>query len=93
MVGEVYLRQTDIARKLETLLISFPNLSIVDLTRDVIRQAARIRAGYRIRTPDALQAAAILVNGGEVFVTNASRLKYLQPVLRVILLDDYRDKV
>jgi predicted nucleic acid-binding protein len=83
------LHQADIARKYETMLVNFPNLEIVDLDRDVIRQAARLRAEFHIRPPDALQVAASLLYGAEAFITNDIRLKRLQEKLDVIILDDF----
>jgi predicted nucleic acid-binding protein len=83
------LKQSDVARKYEAMLVNFPNLEIVDLDRDVIRQAARLRAEFRIRPPDALQVGASLLYGAQAFITNDSLLKRLQEKLDVIILDDF----
>ena len=92
IVKPLALGQIDVARKYEAMLVKFPNLDIVDLDRDVIRQAARLRAEYRIRPPDALQAGASLLYGAEVFITNDGLLKRLQDKLEVIVLDDFVDE-
>jgi len=89
IVKPLALKQIAVARKYEALLVNFPNLAVVDLDRDVIRQAARLRAAYRIRPPDALQAGACLLNGAEVFITNDALLKRLQEKMDVIILDDF----
>lgn len=89
IVKPLALGQKDVARKYEVMLVNFPNLDIVDLDRDVIRQAARLRAEYRIRPPDALQVATSLLHGAEVFITNDGLLKRLRGKLEVILLDDF----
>src|SRR5688500_10336932 len=47
-----------VAREYETLLVRFPNLRLIEINRDVARRAARLRARFGIRTPDALQLAA-----------------------------------
>lgn len=73
-------------------MVNFPNLDIVDLDRNVIRQAARLRAEYRIRPPDALQASVSLLYGAEVFFTNDGLLKRLQNKLDVLVLDDFIDE-
>jgi len=91
IVKPLALGQTAVARKYEALLANFPNLAVVDLDRDVIRQAARLRAEYHIRPPDALQAGACLHYGAEVLITNDERLKRLQEKLEVITLDDFVD--
>ena len=77
--------------KYEAMLANYPNLDIVDLDRDVIRQAARLCAKYRIRPPYALQVGASLLYGADVFITNDGLLKRLQDKLEVIILDDFVD--
>lgn len=93
IVKPLALGQIDVARKYEALLANFPNLEIIDLDRDVIRLAARLRrdsrAEYRIRPPDALQAAACLQHGAQAFITNDDRLKRLQDKIAVLVLEDY----
>jgi len=91
IVKPLALGKIDVARKYEAMLVNFPNLDIVDLDRDVIRQAARLRAEYRIRPPDALQVSASLLYGADVFITNDGLLKRLQDKLEVIILDDFVD--
>ena len=91
IVKPLALGRQDVARKYEALLVNFPNLDIVDLDRHVIRQAAQLRAEYRIRPPDALQVGVSLLYGAEVFITNDEQLKRLQDKLDVIVLDDFID--
>jgi predicted nucleic acid-binding protein len=78
-----------VAREYEALLVHFPNLTLADVTRDVARRAAQLRARYRVRPADALQAATALIHGATAFVTNDRRLVRLEPVLDVILLEDF----
>jgi predicted nucleic acid-binding protein len=92
IVKPLALGRQDVARKYEALLVNFPNLDIVDLDRNVIRQAARLRAEYRIRPPDALQASVSLLYGADVFITNDGLLKRLQDKLEVIIMDDFIDE-
>jgi len=89
IVKPLALGQIDVARKYEALLANFPNLEIIDLDRDVIRLAAQLRAEYRIRPPDALQAAACLQHGAQAFITNDDLLKRLQDKIAVLVLEDY----
>ena len=80
-----------VARQYEALLIHFPNLTLVDVTRDVARRAAQLRARYGIRPADALQVATTLIQAGTAFCTNDLRLRALMPELDVILLEDFAD--
>jgi len=77
-----------VAREYEALLVHFPNLTLADVTRDVARQAAQLRARFRLRPADALQVATALVQGATAFVTNDRRLARLAPELDIIILDD-----
>jgi predicted nucleic acid-binding protein len=78
-----------VAREYEALLVHFPHLTLADVTRDVARRAAQLRARYRLRPADALQVATALVHGATAFVTNDQRLAKLTPVLDIITLDDF----
>ncbi len=89
IVKPLALGQIDVARKYEALLANFPNLEIIDLDRDAIRLAAKLRAEYRIRPPDALQVATSLQHGAQAFITNDHLLKRLQNKIAVLVLEDY----
>jgi predicted nucleic acid-binding protein len=83
------LSQPSIAQKYEALLVNFPNLAIRDIDRTVARRAAQLRGEYNLRTADALQAAASLVNGAGAFITNDRRLDAIKTLLPVVILEDY----
>jgi predicted nucleic acid-binding protein len=78
-----------VAREYEALLVHFPHLTLADVTRDVARRAAQLRARHRIRPADALQVATALVHGATAFVTNDRRLMQLSPELDTIVLDEF----
>jgi predicted nucleic acid-binding protein len=78
-----------VARAYEALLAHLPNLAVADVTRDVARRAAKLRARHGIRPAGALHVATALVNGATGFVTNDGRLARLSPELDVIVLDEY----
>src|SRR5262245_42228776 len=52
------LKNETAAREYEAVLVHFPNLTIVDVDRNVARAAAQLRAKYKVSPPDALQVAA-----------------------------------
>ena len=58
------------ASELIALLSTFPNLDWVAPNLDIAAQAAEIRALYRLRTPDALQAATAVQARASAFITN-----------------------
>ena len=75
-------------RDYEFYLTTFPNLSFVSIGLEVARRAADLRAGYRLRPPDAIQLAAALVHGATAFLTNDKKLKSVNE-LKVLILDDW----
>ena len=79
----------NVAREYEAVLVNFPNLSIVDIDRNVARLAAKLRADFKISPADALQVAASLQAGAKAFLTNDKRLSNLQTVIEILILDDF----
>jgi predicted nucleic acid-binding protein len=85
------MNRPDVAREHEAILANFPNLQLADVTREVSRKAAQLRAAYNIRPADALQIATTLVQRATVWVSNDKTLRRLSPVLDIIVLDDFID--
>lgn len=83
------LNRAAVARAYEALLIHYPNLSVADVTLSAARQAAQLRARYRLRPADALQVATALTLGATVFVSNDRAFMRLLPLLDIIILDDF----
>jgi predicted nucleic acid-binding protein len=75
-------------RDYEFFLTTFPNLAFVPMGLEVARRAADLRAGYRFRTPDAIQLATALEQGATAFLTNDKKLKPVSE-LEVSILDDW----
>lgn len=79
----------DVARQYELLLANFPNLTIVDVSRNVARRAAQLRALYNVRPADALLVATGLINGATAWVTNDNQLQRLSPEIKIFALDHW----
>ena len=82
------LGRPGVAREYEALLANYPGLLVSDVTRDIARRAAQLRAAYRLWPADALQAATAQVGGATAFVTNDRVLARLAPAMDVVLLED-----
>ena len=80
----------DVARQYELLLANFPNLTIVDVSRDIARKAAQLRALYNVRSADALLVATGLVNGATAWISNDTQLRRLASELEIFVLDDWQ---
>ena len=78
-------------RDYELYLTNFPNLSIVPLSIDLARQAARVRASTKLKMPDAIQIATALEVGADVIIGNDKRWRNRTGVLPLVLLEDFLD--
>jgi predicted nucleic acid-binding protein len=79
-----------VARQYERFLTRSRGLQMIPIDFALLRVAAHLRAAHRLRTPDALQAAAALTGGCSALVTNDHRIPSL-PGLRVLQLEDYAE--
>lgn len=77
-----------LAERYEMLLTRSRGLRLIDISRDLVRAAAQLRATIGVKTPDALQLAAALLAGCKTFVTNDRRLPAV-PGLKVLQLSAY----
>jgi len=77
-----------LAERYEALLTQSRGIRMLDLDRPLLRAAAQLRAGLRVRTPDALQIAAALAGHCSAYLTND---RTLPPVsgLKSLQLRDY----
>jgi len=76
LVGEFFL-----------LLTRYPHLEWMPTTVPIAALAARFRAAYRLRTPDALQSATAVYSKATGFITNDAAFRRLAEI-QVLLLDD-----
>lgn len=73
-----------------SLLSTYPNLTWIPPDLEVADLAARLRARYRLRTPDALQAATAVRSGATGLVTNDPALERV-PEFATLVLDKVVD--
>ncbi len=79
------------AAGLTNRLINFHNLEVIPLTTEISMEAARLRADYGLRTPDAIHGASAINTQVSGILTNDKRLKILnQEGLSIWLFDDLR---
>jgi len=80
----------ELANRCEQLLTRSRGVSLIDISREQLRDAAQLRAAAAMRTPDAIQLAAAIGAGCTAFVTNDRRIPRVAGV-RVLQLTDYTD--
>jgi predicted nucleic acid-binding protein len=74
LVKPLGLGHMEVANTYLEFLQSRPFFTVVPITRELLVEAARIRAFSRIKLPDALHGAAALQRGCSTFLTNDDRL-------------------
>jgi predicted nucleic acid-binding protein len=82
LVKPLELGRAEIAQAYLDLLKDRRSLSVVPISRELLIEAAKLRALSRIKLPDAIHAVTALHRGCSSFLTNDSRLKI--PGLRVL---------
>jgi len=68
-VRPLQLGRQDVADEYEVLIDDFPNLELAAISRDILLEAAALRARYKLRTPDAIQIATGIQTGATISVT------------------------
>ncbi|GAC1587284.1 MAG: PIN domain-containing protein [Sphingomicrobium sp.] len=87
IVKPLQLGRQDAADDYETLLSYFPNLTLEPITRDVLLEAAALRARYRLRTPDAIQLATGFKCGATLAITNDEGWRHVAGIDTIVLSD------
>jgi predicted nucleic acid-binding protein len=77
-----------LAGRYEALLTMSRGVRIADISRDILRAAAQLRAATRVKTPDSLQLVSALAAGCTTFLTNDRDLPRITG-LRVLQLASY----
>jgi predicted nucleic acid-binding protein len=97
-VTELFVRpfsenQIDRISTLERFLFSLPNTDLVPPDYSISKEAARLRAKYRMRTPDAIILATSLREKAGTFVTNDARLGMIKGEdIEILVLDNFIDR-
>ena len=69
---------------------TFPNLGLREIDQNVALRAAKLRARYGFKTPDALFLATAMEEKAEAFITNDVRLQRIEDI-EIVLLNDFVD--
>ncbi|MCX8103056.1 MAG: PIN domain-containing protein [Candidatus Bipolaricaulota bacterium] len=74
----------------ERFFQGLPHTSIIAPGSAIAREAARLRAHYGLRTPDALLLGTALVENAKAFLTNDADLKRVRKEsIAIVILEDY----
>jgi predicted nucleic acid-binding protein len=72
------------------MLTNYPNLSMINVEYEIADIAARLRANYSIKTPDAIIIATGIFINVDYFITNDVRLKNIgsKEGIEVLIIED-----
>lgn len=78
--------QVELSEQYSNILCYSPSIEMIDINADIAKKAAKIRAKYGFKTPDAIQLASALQSGSDFFITNDNQInKFIE--LKVVLVD------
>jgi predicted nucleic acid-binding protein len=86
LVQPLRCADAQLAQQYSDLLLASSHFSTVPITARTAQLAAELRAGYNLRTPDAIQIAAVLEHGCQALLTNDATLVRVTE-LDVLVLD------
>lgn len=69
------------------MLIKTHNITTLAANLPIAEQAARLRAKYSLKTPNAFQVATSILAGCDAFLTNDKRLKQITEI-NILVLDE-----
>jgi len=69
----------------QSILTASRNILLVDITQNIGKKAAELRAKYNILLPDAIQIAVGIMNDADIFLTNDELLKKVTEINVVVL--------
>ncbi len=87
LVQPIRADKVDLALRYQEILLNAPRVAAYDLSPEIAKKAAEIRASYQFRTPDAIQLATAVHAGAAFFLTNDRALQKFSE-LKVILVED-----
>ena len=72
-------------------ILTSSRLHLISVTPEVAEEAAKLRAKYRLRAPDAIQIATAILNHADLLISNEPRWKRVKEV-KLVVLDDLLNK-
>ena len=78
-----------LAQQYRDILLNAEGLTTLTVSHEISENAAKLRAKYAIRTPDAIQLATAIENNADIFLTNDKALKKISEINVVCLNERY----
>ena len=81
------LGRHQLALAYKTLIKALPNFSLFATDEQIATEAAKIRAKYNLRTPDAIHIATAIESGAKAIIANDRRWHQVKEIKTIILED------
>jgi predicted nucleic acid-binding protein len=65
----------DLIKEYKAIFEESPGIDLVDLNPKICEISAKLRADYRVRTPDSIEIGTAIYGGADYFLTNDIRLE------------------
>jgi len=79
-----------LAQKFTDFFRSGKNFNLIDISDQIAERAGKLRGQHQsLRTIDAIQISAAIEMSVDVFITNDKKLKKLNNLIEILVLDDY----
>jgi predicted nucleic acid-binding protein len=79
----------DVAEDYELMLLNSANLRLIPVYYDILILAARLRAQYALKTPDAIIVATGILNGATLAITNDGRWSRITEISVMLLKSEH----
>ncbi|MGM0365796.1 MAG: type II toxin-antitoxin system VapC family toxin [Actinomycetota bacterium] len=92
MVKPIKTKRDTAVLLFDQFLNSIPRTTILPIDRKVAFRAAKLRAEYNLKTPDAIILATAIISNSSCFITNDFEFKKVDSEgtgTRIVFLDDY----
>lgn len=84
LTGPLQAKNEVLAARYRETLTRSPGWELWPVDEEVAATAARFRAEYKLRTPDAIQIATAIASRSHAFVTNDKRLRKVRGILVLV---------
>jgi predicted nucleic acid-binding protein len=86
LVKPYRILEETVVHQMRGLLLAYPSLEWIVPDLEIADTAARLRALYRLETPEAVHAATAISSGATLLVTNDASFEKI-PAFETLLLD------
>ena len=88
LVQPLRLKRFDLVERYKSILTTSANMEILNLDSEISLMAARLRAKYNLKTPDAIQIGSSIIADADLFLTNDKALSIVEEIKVLVLAEE-----